>query len=149
MKIVIHLNSLSELPSDAKQFIFACQHKRKFAFYGEMGVGKTTFIKSVCEYLGVKDTVNSPTFSIVNEYHTIKVEKIFHFDFYRIKAIAEAYDLGYEDYFYSDSYVFIEWPEKVEELLPEDVVRVYMSIQEGKRTIEFESLSDGNLLISQ
>ena len=101
---------------------------RVFAFYGEMGVGKTTFIRAICEALGVRETVTSPTFAIVNEYLiedlSSSLKKVFHFDFYRIRRLSEAYDMGFEDYLYSGHVCFIEWPELVEELLPEDTVNV-------------------------
>jgi tRNA threonylcarbamoyladenosine biosynthesis protein TsaE len=107
-----------------------------FAFYGQMGAGKTTFIKAVCEELGVSDVITSPTFAIVNEY-TASVP-VYHFDFYRIKKLEEVYDMGYEDYFYSGALCFIEWPELIEELLPEDAVRVTISEErDGTRSIEF------------
>lgn len=101
--------------------------KRVFAFYGKMGAGKTTFIKAICEALGVEDVVTSPTFAIVNEYKTPQ-GAIFHFDFYRIKNLREAYDIGCEEYFYSGCPCFIEWPELVEELLPEDIVKVNIEV---------------------
>ncbi|MBE9481894.1 MAG: tRNA (adenosine(37)-N6)-threonylcarbamoyltransferase complex ATPase subunit type 1 TsaE [Bacteroidetes bacterium] len=107
---------------------------RIFAFYGKMGSGKTTFIKSLCKISGVTDIVNSPTFSIINEYKTDGGDSIFHFDFYRIKKQEEVLDIGYEDYFFSGSYCFIEWPEKVENLLPENTVRVI--IEEGSKKNE-------------
>lgn len=109
------------------------------AFYGKMGAGKTTFIKAVCEELGVTDVVNSPTFSIVNEYRADESgELVYHFDFYRINRIEEAYDLGYEDYFYSGAICLIEWPELVEELLPADAVRVDVEEQpDGRRTLRW------------
>ena len=101
-----------------------------FAFYGQMGAGKTTFIKAVCAELGIADTVNSPTFSIVNEYRSDSTGAlVYHFDFYRIKKLEEVYDMGYEDYFYSGAPCFIEWPELIEELLPEDTVRVTIEEQ--------------------
>lgn len=133
----ILVNSTSELPSAAKHLLQLHSNKKIFAFYGEMGAGKTTFIKTICNELGVKDLVSSPTFSLVNEYKSAQGYKIFHFDFYRIKSLNEVYDMGYEDYFYSDSYIFIEWPEKAEELLPDNVVRVSIIAKEGLRTIEF------------
>ncbi len=107
---------------------------RIFAFYGKMGSGKTTFIKSLCKISGVTDIVNSPTFSIINEYKTDVGDSIFHFDFYRIKKQEEVLDIGYEDYFFSGSYCFIEWPEKVENLLPENTVKVI--IEEGSKKNE-------------
>ena len=109
-----------------------------FAFYGKMGVGKTTLIKAICSYLGVKALVNSPSFAIINEYKSAASESIFHMDYYRIKNIKEAFDIGYEDYIYSGSYCFIEWPEKIEELLPEDIVNITITEDElGKRIISF------------
>lgn len=136
---IIEIESLDNYASAAREFITAMGNRRIFAFYGSMGAGKTTFIKSVCEAMGVKDAINSPTFAIVNEYEDAKGETIFHFDFYRIKSIAEVYNMGYEEYLYSDAYCFIEWPELIEELLPEDTVKV--TIEEGingKRTITME-----------
>jgi len=94
-----------------------------------MGAGKTTLIKAVCEALGVKDTISSPTFSIVNEYRAADGKKIYHFDFYRIKSENEAYDMGYEDYFYSGAYCFIEWPEKIASLLPPGAAQVTIALQ--------------------
>jgi tRNA threonylcarbamoyladenosine biosynthesis protein TsaE len=104
-----------------------------------MGAGKTTFIKAICEQLGVKDTISSPTFSIVNEYLTTKGDKVFHFDFYRIKTEQEAYDMGYEDYFYSKAYCFVEWPEKIETLLPPDTVNVNITLEGKKRIVTITS----------
>ena len=106
------------------------------AFYGTMGVGKTTFIKSICRELEVIDVVNSPTFSIVNEYHTVNEEIIYHFDFYRIESQSEAFDFGYEEYFFSENLCMIEWPEKIENLLPENCFRVNINEEtDGTRTI--------------
>lgn len=109
---------------------------RFFAFFGKMGVGKTTLIKELCAELGVKENVCSPTFAIVNEYSTRDGEPVYHFDFYRMKSVAEAYDIGYEEYFYSGCYCFTEWTEKVEELLPERYVRVEIEEKDGKRTLK-------------
>ena len=110
-----------------------------FAFYGKIGAGKTTFIKALCEALGVSDVVNSPTFSIVNEYRSDTTgELVYHFDFYRIEKLEEVYDMGYEDYFYSGALCFIEWPELVEELLPGDAVKVTVTeAEDGSRCIAF------------
>ena len=129
------LSSLSELPSAAGKLLAMYPDKKIFAFFGEMGVGKTTFIKAICHELGVTDTISSPTFSIVNEYKTAEGDKIFHFDFYRIKSINELYDMGYEDYFYSNAYCFIEWSENIEELLPEHFVKVVFTKDGEKRII--------------
>ena len=126
----LHINSVEELPAVAKKFISKIGEHKVFAFYGSMGAGKTTFIKAVCEALGVDDVVNSPTFAIVNEYRTNTAELIYHFDFYRIKKLEEVYDMGYEDYFYSGALCFIEWPELIEELLPADAVKVYIKENE-------------------
>lgn len=135
----LHLKSLNDMPEAAAQFIKAIDQNTVFAFYGKMGAGKTTFIKAVCEALGVTDVVNSPTFSIVNEYRSDTTgELIYHFDFYRIKKLEEVYDMGYEDYFYSGALCFIEWPELVEEILPGDVVRVDIEeLEDGTRKISF------------
>ena len=102
-----------------------------------MGAGKTTFVKSICEELGVEDVITSPTFAIVNEYEAHD-QSIFHFDFYRIKRLEEVYDMGYEDYFYSGALCFIEWPELIEDLLPEDAVKVTITENtDGTRTVTF------------
>lgn len=108
---------------------------RFFAFFGKMGVGKTTLIKEICATLGVEDNVCSPTFAIVNEYSDREGEPVYHFDFYRLKSVAEAYDIGYEEYFYSGCYCFTEWTEKIEELLPERYVRVEIEEREGVRIL--------------
>ena len=102
-----------------------------------MGAGKTTFVKAICEELGVEDVITSPTFAIVNEYEA-KGQPIFHFDFYRIKKLDEVYDMGYEDYFYSGALCFIEWPELIEELLPEDAGKVTIGVNDNdERTVSF------------
>ena len=128
--------SEADLIIAAKKLFDKYPSSRVFAFYGSMGAGKTTFIKVICHYLGATDIVQSPSFAIINEYQTNQGESLFHFDFYRIKKIEEAYDIGYEDYFYSGSWCFIEWPELIEELLPEGTVKVYIS-GDSERTIEF------------
>ncbi len=133
------INNLSEIDIFANRFVENMNHRKVFAFYGEMGAGKTTFIKAVCKILGVTETITSPTFAIINEYKKSDNEAIFHFDFYRIKNIEEAYDFGYEDYFYSGQLCFIEWPELVEPLLPENVVRVQITVQDNdQRLISIE-----------
>ena len=132
----IKIKSLDGIADAARQFVDAMGENKVFAMFGPMGVGKTTFIKAVCEILGVEDTITSPTFAIVNEYRTNTGEQIFHFDFYRIRKVEEVYDMGYEDYVYSGAVCFLEWPELIEELLPEDAVRVTLSEEEdGTRTI--------------
>jgi len=131
------IKSLSDINHIAARFIQAHPADRIFAFYGEMGAGKTTFIKALCEEMQVLDYVTSPTFALINEYRTGNDQAIFHFDFYRIKNISEAFDFGYEDYFYSGNYCFIEWPELIEPLLPSIAVKVTIrEIENGKRIIE-------------
>lgn len=137
MSQLLSINSLTDLPIAAKQLLKATEGKKVFAFYGAMGAGKTTFIKALCDELGVKDTMSSPTFSIVNEYKAASGEKIYHFDFYRIKNISEAYDMGYEDYLYSKAYCFIEWPEKIEEILPASAIKVMLSHSDETRSLSF------------
>ena len=125
---------LKELPVIARKLVEQFAEERVFAFYGKMGAGKTTFIQSVCRVLGSDDTVTSPTFALINEYNTKKNGSVFHFDFYRIKNLEEVFDLGYEDYLYSGSYCLIEWPELIESLLPEKVVRVKIEVEpDGSR----------------
>lgn len=136
----IKITSLEHIHEAARSFISAMGDNTVFAMYGKMGAGKTTFIKAVCECLGVEDVINSPTFAIVNEYRSDKGELIYHFDFYRIKKLEEVYDMGYEDYFYSGALCFIEWPELIEELLPGDAVKVYIEEQEdGTRTVRLNA----------
>jgi tRNA threonylcarbamoyladenosine biosynthesis protein TsaE len=132
----IRIQTLGDLQEAARQFVAAMQDRKIFAFYGAMGAGKTTFIKALCEALGVTDQVTSPTFAIVNEYQGR--EPIYHFDFYRIKRLEEAYDLGFEEYCYSGRLCLIEWPELIEELLPDDTVRVTIDVlPDGSRTVSF------------
>lgn len=145
----IKISSLNSINEAAKEFLthfgLAAPDNRNsanrpstvFAFYGKMGAGKTTFIKALCDVLQVDDVVNSPTFAIVNEYSSVLLQgPVFHFDFYRIRRLEEAYDIGIDDYFYSSSPCLIEWPELIEELLPEDAVR-----------ISIEELPDGTRLL--
>ncbi len=135
----IKIENPGGLHEAARRFIEAMGGHTIFAFYGKMGAGKTTFIKAVCEALGVEDPVTSPTFALVNEYRSAtNAELIYHFDFYRIKKLEEVYDLGYEDYFYSGALCFIEWPELIEELLPGDAVRVRLEEHpDGSRLLTF------------
>jgi tRNA threonylcarbamoyladenosine biosynthesis protein TsaE len=133
----IQIQDLAHLNEAARTFIENMGDHTVFAFYGHIGAGKTTFIKAICEALGVDDVITSPTFAIVNEY-TAQGSPIYHFDFYRIKKLEEVYDMGFEDYFYSGELCLIEWPELIEEVLPSDAVKV--SIQEkedGSRAILF------------
>lgn len=132
----ITLKSIDKIDEAAREFIEGMGDNTIFAFYGKMGAGKTTFIKAICEALGVQDVINSPTFAIVNEYMAGNGEPIYHFDFYRIKKEQEVLDIGYEDYIYSDCLCFMEWPELIEDLIPEDAVKVTIEEQEdGSRII--------------
>ena len=133
--LTLTFNSVDQLPQVAQQLLDAFPESRFFAFFGKMGVGKTTLIKSLCACLGVEENVCSPTFAIINEYADGQGDPVYHFDFYRLKSVAEAYDLGYEEYFYSGCYCFTEWTEKVEELLPEGHVRVEIEETDGVRTL--------------
>ncbi len=138
----ITFNTVEQLPDVARQLVETFADERFFAFFGSMGVGKTTLIKSICAYLGSEDHVVSPTFSIVNEYSDRGGEPIYHFDFYRLKQIEEAYDLGYEEYFYSGCYCFTEWTEKIEDILPDHYVRVTITERDGTRTLVAEVAGD-------
>jgi len=133
------IESLETIRKTAREFIETVIKQgsgRVFLFYGSMGAGKTTFIRAICEELGVEESVNSPTFAIVNEYRSGEGDPIYHFDFYRINKEEEAYDFGYEDYFYSGELCFVEWPEKIENLLPEDAVTVSISeLLDGTREV--------------
>lgn len=134
----INIESLDKIHEAAKEFIANMGNNTIFAFYGKMGAGKTTFIKAVCEEFGVDDVITSPTFAIVNEYTDKNDDPIYHFDFYRIKKIDEVYDMGFDDYVYSGHLCFMEWPELVEDILPEETVKVTITANEnGSRTIEF------------
>ncbi|WP_421945668.1 tRNA (adenosine(37)-N6)-threonylcarbamoyltransferase complex ATPase subunit type 1 TsaE [Pedobacter sp.] len=128
------VNSLADLPKTAQQLLDFAGDEKIFIFNGDMGAGKTTFIKTFCAVLGVADVVSSPTYSIVNEYVSPK-GSVYHFDFYRIKNIQEAYDLGYEEYFYGGGICLIEWPELVTELLPDNLIRVDISIIDDNQRI--------------
>ena len=132
--------SPDQLPNFAAQILSATNNNRIFLFYGDMGAGKTTLIKSLCEKLGVEEAVTSPTFSIVNEY-VGAANRIFHFDFYRLKNQSEALDMGYEEYFYSDAYCFIEWPERIPDLLPEHYATISIKVQDdGVRQITVDQI---------
>ena len=150
----IKIQDIEHIGEAAREFIKHIGDHRVFAFYGTMGAGKTTFVKAICEALGVEDVITSPTFAIVNEYETPSNSpclggdqksslsredlggSIFHFDFYRIKKLEEVYDMGYEEYFYSGALCFIEWPELIEDLLPDDAVRVKIEVQaDGSRLV--------------
>lgn len=135
----IKINSLADINEAAKTFVENMGDGKVFAFYGKMGAGKTTFVKAVCECLGVDDVITSPTFAIVNEYTSATTgDAIYHFDFYRIKKLEEVYDMGYEDYFYSGSLCFLEWPELIEDLLPEGATKVTIEeTEDGSRVVKF------------
>ena len=134
----IKIESLDTIHEAAKQFINNIGTNKVFAFYGKMGVGKTTFTKAICEVLGVQDVITSPTFAIVNEYTDGNGNPIYHFDFYRIKKLEEVYDMGYEDYFYSGNLCLLEWPELIEDILPENAVKVHIEEQpDGTRIVSF------------
>ena len=132
----ITIKSLDNIQEAAKEFIKEMGDGKVFAFYGKMGAGKTTFIKALCEVLGVEDVITSPTFAIINEYTDGEENPIYHFDFYRIKKLEEVYDMGYEDYFYSGNLCLLEWPELIEEILPDNVIKVTIEEQaDGTRKI--------------
>lgn len=134
----LQITNLADIRKVARQFIEAMEGRTIFALYGKMGVGKTTFTKALCEELGVQDVINSPTFAIVNEYEDGHGQPIYHFDFYRIKRLVEAYDIGFEEYLDSGNLCLIEWPELIEELLPENTVRVTIEEQtDGTRVVRF------------
>jgi len=154
--MTVKIQNIETIREAAREFINNMGEARVFAFYGKMGAGKTTFVKAICEELGVEDVITSPTFAIINEYtitqhpspithhpspntqHPSSNTRVYHFDFYRIKKLEEVYDMGYEDYFYSGALCFIEWPELIEEILPDDAVRVSITEQEdGSRLVSF------------
>ncbi len=134
---VLYAERVGDLAVVAKELLSEYPDARIFAFFGAMGVGKTTFIKALCNFLGVDEQVSSPTFSIVNHYVSEDGNSLYHFDFYRINKLEEVYDLGYEHYFFSGNYCFIEWPEKLEALLPDNCIRVEMVDEGGKRSLRF------------
>lgn len=124
------ISNQNELPEAAKELLNFAGEERVFLFYGEMGAGKTTFIKALCRALGVEDPVSSPTFSIINEY-IANGQSMYHFDFYRIKTENEALDMGYEDYLFSGNYCFIEWPERISNLLPQKCIEISLQQTTG------------------
>lgn len=130
------IQHLDQLPDVARQLLDTFPEERFYAFFGSMGVGKTTLIKELCRQLGVEDNVCSPTFAIVNEYSDRHQRPVYHFDFYRLKTLDEAYDIGYEEYFYSGDYCFTEWTEKIEPLLPDHYLRITLEEIDGRRHLE-------------
>ncbi len=133
-------NNIEQLPDVARRLLEEFPDERFYAFFGSMGVGKTTLIKEICTQLGVEQNVCSPTFAIVNEYADRNSEPIYHFDFYRLKNLDEAYDIGYEEYFYSGCWCFTEWTEKIEPLLPDHYVQIVIKEQNGIRTLTAETI---------
>ncbi|MFD1552262.1 tRNA (adenosine(37)-N6)-threonylcarbamoyltransferase complex ATPase subunit type 1 TsaE [Putridiphycobacter roseus] len=132
----IKVNSLREIDQAAIDFLKAVDGRKKFAFEGEMGAGKTTFINALLKQMGIEDHSSSPTFSIVNEYLSKDYGAIFHFDFYRLNSEEEAYDIGVEDILYEDHYCFMEWPDKIGNLLPPDCVNVSIAVDVNSRIID-------------
>jgi len=145
MKDIVFQNiKLEDLPQTAREIIDSFPDERVFAFFGDLGAGKTTLIKALCKELGVTEDVTSPTFAIVNEYVAGGIELIYHFDFYRIKKTEEVLDIGYEEYIYSGYYCFLEWADKIQELLPESYVYINI-VKTGKepgRTVKASLISD-------
>lgn len=134
----LRIHNLANIEETARKFLEINSGRKIFAFYGEMGAGKTTFIKSICACLKSTDVVTSPTFTLVNEYITEDGDSLYHFDFYRIKKLEEAYDFGFEEYLDSGKFCFIEWPEKVESLLPPSICTVRMKVNsDSSRTLDF------------
>ncbi|MCC6690242.1 MAG: tRNA (adenosine(37)-N6)-threonylcarbamoyltransferase complex ATPase subunit type 1 TsaE [Bacteroidia bacterium] len=134
---VISIKTINEMNHVAKMLLVNYPQNKIFAVTGNMGAGKTTLIKALCKELGVSDNASSPTFSIVNEYNAANNEKIFHFDFYRIKNVSEVFDIGYQEYLYSGVYCFIEWPEKIQGLLPKETINVTIEVKDEERIIKF------------
>jgi tRNA threonylcarbamoyladenosine biosynthesis protein TsaE len=130
--------TLPEISAVAVKLLRAFEASRVFAFHGELGAGKTTFIKAICEALGVRDAMSSPSFSIVNEYYDANGTPVYHFDLYRLKSSEEALDLGMEEYLYSGNYCFVEWPERAEEILPQETVHIFIDVQNGNRIVKVE-----------
>ncbi len=135
----LFIESPERIDKPAREFLKILGNRKVVAFYGEMGAGKTTFIKALCSALNVIDGVSSPTFALVYEYHTTDDSLVYHFDFYRINNPSELFDLGYEDYFYSGHYCFIEWPEKASHLIPDGALKIFISVlDDGKRKLKIE-----------
>jgi tRNA threonylcarbamoyladenosine biosynthesis protein TsaE len=138
----IHIPDKNRIKEAAKKFLRETEGSHIFAFYGQMGAGKTTFIKAICSELGVSDVVTSPTFTLINEYKRPGKTPVFHFDFYRIKNISEVFDFGFEEYTDGSSYCFMEWPEKIEYILPSDTLKIYITVNEdGSRSIKTDPTS--------
>ena len=140
MELNFEINNVNELDFISKEIIENFKSK-VFLFYGEMGVGKTAFIKSICKHLNVIDVVSSPTFSIVNQYVNDQDEFMYHFDFYRTNNKNEIFDIGYEEYLFSDSFCFIEWPERLENLLPNQYLEIKMKLRDGNREIKIKEIN--------
>ena len=140
MELNFEINNEKELDSISKE-IFEKFKSKVFLFYGEMGVGKTAFIKSICKHLNVIDVVSSPTFSIANQYVNDQDEFMYHFDFYRTNNKNEIFDIGYEEYLFSDSFCFIEWPERLENLLPNKYLEIKMKLKDGNRVIRIKEIN--------
>lgn len=135
--MTITINGLADLDAAAKQIVEQIGDRKIVALYGEMGAGKTTLVKHICKELKVREVVNSPTFSLVNEYQCENGDSIYHFDFYRINKIEEAFDFGYEEYFFSDNLCLIEWPEVIADLIPNDAVKLSIKVlDDGKREVQ-------------
>ena len=135
----IKIDSLDTIHEAAKEFLQNMGDGKVFAFYGKMGAGKTTFVKAICEELGVEDVITSPTFALVNEYTAGDGSPVYHFDFYRINDLREAFDFGYEEYFYSGDLCLVEWPEKIEQLLPDNTMTVRITVDsDTARTFEID-----------
>ena len=132
------LNQLSDIEKVAPAFLAALGHQKMVAFHGNMGVGKTTFIKGLLSNMSVNDHVSSPTFSIVNEYYSDQYGKVYHFDFYRIQDEMEALDIGVEEIFEEDAYCFMEWPEKIDNLIPQNCVSVHIEQDNDVRIIQLD-----------
>jgi tRNA threonylcarbamoyladenosine biosynthesis protein TsaE len=136
----ISIADLTSIEDAARELLNAFPERKIFAFYGEMGAGKTTFIKALCRILKVSDVTSSPSFGLIHEYRTTGNDYIYHFDFYRIEKVEEVFDIGYEEYIYSGRYCFIEWPEKIESVLPPETVRTIIHVTENdERTVDVEA----------